>query len=123
MVAEREAREVRGGAVLNKPLKIALDFDDTYTAMPEIWDAFIGACQSAGHAVTIVTARQERVASPSYNHDIRLVCDKHGIEVVYTFGDQKSVFFDADIVIDDCPCAWPSMDLIKSMATMDGWGK
>ena len=99
--------------------KIAIDFDDTYTAMPEIWDAFIIACKAAGHSVTIVTARHGSVHHVFKNMDITEVCDRLGIEVVYCNHKQKASCFDADIVIDDCPIAWPSMDLIKSMSMFD----
>lgn len=99
--------------------KIAMDFDDTYTAMPEIWDSFISACIAAGHQVTIVTARADSDVK-SYNHDIRQVCYKHGIDVVYTHGDQKSEHFEADIWIDDNPDWIPSMELVRSMVLMDG---
>ena len=106
--------------------RIALDFDDTYTAMPEIWDTFIRACKSAGHTVTIVTARDSMKSMPEenqdiYNADINEVCKRLGIGVVYTYGRQKAEYFSADIWIDDNPDWIPRMELIKSMATMDGW--
>ena len=93
--------------------KIALDFDETYTAMPQIWDRFISDCKRHGHTVTIVTARGEWENNPSYNHDIRVVADFHGIEVVYTGGEQKSEHFKADIWIDDNPSWIPSLDMLK----------
>lgn len=38
-------------------MKIALDYDDTYTADPELWDAFINLAIERGHDVTVVTKR------------------------------------------------------------------
>lgn len=38
-------------------LTIALDFDDTYTADPELWGYFINKAQILGHTVICVTAR------------------------------------------------------------------
>ncbi len=101
---------------MSRKLSIAMDFDDTYTAMPEIWDAFIEACKSAGHKVTIVTARSEVLSMPSYNHDIRTVCDRHGISVVYTEGEQKAERFKADIWIDDFPGNIPKRSVIEYLA-------
>ena len=42
-----------------KKLKIALDFDDTYTAHTLLWDAFLQMCEQAGHEVYCVTARYD----------------------------------------------------------------
>ena len=103
---------------MSQPKKIAIDFDDTYTAMPEIWDAFIIACKAAGHSVTIVTARFENKSAPSYNYDISKVCELHGIDVVYCEGDQKSDCFEADIWIDDAVIGIPSEDQIISLARL-----
>lgn len=41
-----------------KPLTFALDFDDTFTACPELWAMFINQAKSLGHTVYIVTARR-----------------------------------------------------------------
>jgi hydroxymethylpyrimidine pyrophosphatase-like HAD family hydrolase len=38
-------------------VNIALDYDDTYTADPGLWDDFISAAHGRGHRVFIVTAR------------------------------------------------------------------
>ena len=40
-----------------KPLTIAIDFDDTYTADPELWTSFMNQAESRGHKVICVTAR------------------------------------------------------------------
>lgn len=39
-------------------MKIALDFDDTYTADPPLWDSFIADAKSRGHTVIVVTGRR-----------------------------------------------------------------
>lgn len=38
-------------------MNIALDYDDTYTADPELWNNFVADAQKRGHRVFIVTAR------------------------------------------------------------------
>jgi len=43
-------------------MNIAIDFDDTYTRDPQMWDKFIGLAQLSGHTVYCVTAR-------SHNYD------------------------------------------------------
>lgn len=40
-------------------LVIAIDYDDTYTADPELWDMFIKSAQEKGHYVFIATFRGE----------------------------------------------------------------
>lgn len=41
------------------PMRIALDYDRTYTEDPAFWDEFIRMCRARGHEVRIVTARNE----------------------------------------------------------------
>lgn len=38
-------------------MNIALDFDDTYTRDPELWDSFVRNAQDRGHEVWCVTMR------------------------------------------------------------------
>jgi hypothetical protein len=38
---------------------IALDYDGTYTADPDLWQAFIAAARSRSHQVFVVTMRHE----------------------------------------------------------------
>ena len=38
---------------------IALDYDGTYTADPELWDGFIAAARARGHQVIICTMRHD----------------------------------------------------------------
>ncbi|MEN8145255.1 MAG: hypothetical protein ABFS14_09920 [Gemmatimonadota bacterium] len=40
-------------------MRIALDFDGTYTLDPSFWDSVILLAESAGHEIVCVTARPE----------------------------------------------------------------
>lgn len=72
-------------------MKIAIDYDGTYTADPALWRLFIEQAKSAGHSVTCVTMR--------YPHEpVDMPC-----EVFYTSRKAKAVAFDADVWIDDSP--------------------
>src|SRR5690606_10590250 len=42
-------------------MRIALDYDDTYTKDPDAWDGVIDALTMAGHEVMIVTFRDESI--------------------------------------------------------------
>jgi len=77
---------------------IALDYDDTYTADPGLWDAFIAMAKARGHMVVCVTFRRPDLP---VGHDM-------GIEVFYTSGRQKAEFMlEQDLLpsiwIDDLP--------------------
>lgn len=81
---------------------IALDYDGTYTAAPELWDAFIAAAERFGHQVACVTMR-----FPS--EPVEIAC-----EVIYTGRLAKKPFMDGlgrkvGIWIDDNP-AWVLYD-------------
>lgn len=41
-------------------LRIALDYDNTWTADPPFWREFVRMCRARGHDCRIVTARDER---------------------------------------------------------------
>ena len=81
-------------------MKIALDYDKTYTADPVLWGAFIATASARGHDVKIVTMRRpdERVLDAP-------------AEVVYTSRKAKSSVYSADIWIDDSP-HWVHQDSI-----------
>lgn len=40
-------------------MTLGLDYDQTYTAAPEFWDAFIALAKEHGHKVWIVTCRRD----------------------------------------------------------------
>lgn len=72
-------------------MRIAIDYDGTYSADPELWKPFIYHAKSRGHEVTCVTMR--------YPHEpIEMPCP-----VFYTSRKAKAIAFDADIWIDDSP--------------------
>ncbi len=87
------------------PQKIALDYDQTYTTDPEMWDGFIAAARRRGHDIRIVTVRDER-----FDRTLPIIELEKSIEVIYTRGVAKRWFcerfcddFQPDIWIDDRP--------------------
>jgi hypothetical protein len=101
-------------------VRIALDYDDTYTADKELWDEFIDAAIRRGHSVTIVTFRHG--GGGMYdgvlydNLDVEDDAKRLCIPIVYTNGKQKKHCFDADIWIDDNPHLVASYREMKGMA-------
>lgn len=95
----------------NKQLSIALDYDDTYTADPKLWNGFVRTAKTLGHSVTFVTFRQE------WNKDdIGIDAKRLGIDIVFTSGRQKASCFNADIWIDDWPALIPLKNEMLEMA-------
>jgi hypothetical protein len=90
-------------------MNISLDFDDTYTRDPAMWDSFIKLAQENGHIIYCVTMRgprgMERVE----------VIDSIGKLIgadncIFTDGKAKSKFcydlgISIDVWIDDMPSA------------------
>jgi hypothetical protein len=79
-------------------MRIALDYDGTYTRCPGTWEALISAAQQNGHEVVVITARKPEQKVPE------LV----GLQVYYTSGKAKKDYVDElgvfiDIWIDDAP--------------------
>jgi hypothetical protein len=84
-------------------MRIALDYDKTYTAMPEVWDQFIGSARAAGHIVEIVTMRYNNETEAIPFHVLQKVD-----HVVYTGRKGKARHMQfierpVDIWIDDMP--------------------
>ena len=52
-------------------LLFGLDYDDTYTADPVLWDQFIALARARGHEVVCVTGRRE----PPGPHERRIPCE------------------------------------------------
>jgi hypothetical protein len=50
---------------------IALDYDGTYNAAPELWDEFISIAERRGHRVLLVTARHD---TEENREDCRVRC-------------------------------------------------
>lgn len=72
-------------------MRIALDYDGTYTRDPAMWDRFIADAVANGHLVVCVTMRHP-------HEPIQMPC-----EVVYTGRKAKAAFWPADVYIDDKP--------------------
>jgi hypothetical protein len=87
-------------------MRIALDFDGTYTADPILWNTFVSLAKERGHDVKIVTARSPyKNIFPGYddNNDVHEASALMGIEVVFCDMVQKQDVYGADIWIDDRP--------------------
>lgn len=52
-----------------RTLTFGLDYDDTFTADPDLWRQFITTAQSRGHIVVCVTARR---TPPDFSREPRL---------------------------------------------------
>lgn len=92
-------------------MKIALDYDQTFTADRDLWIPFVALAQMRGHEVAFVTFRP-----PAFgNDDIEADAKRLGIPVVYSAGRQKSHCHDADVWIDDMPELIPSADMMRGM--------
>ncbi len=81
---------------------IALDYDGTYTADPELWLDFIKRAQSRGHTVICVTMRHDHEA---LDMCLRL---QGRVEVICSARQAKQLFLKdqgiyPDIWIDDNP--------------------
>lgn len=82
-------------------MKIALDYDGTYTRDPELWKVVVRLFRQQGHDIRIVTARDVT----HDNIDDRV----DGTPIIYCNGVAKRFYchhfahFDPDIWIDDKP--------------------
>jgi uncharacterized protein YueI len=73
-------------------MKIALDYDNTFTQDPGMWMAFIYMAQRCGHEITIVTSRHPHTPVPLT-----------GLPVIYCGFTAKHNHHKADVWIDDDP--------------------
>lgn len=104
---------------LGMEMKISVDFDDTYTKDPLLWDAFIKNAMARGHTVYCVTARSTEP------YDTDEVYDSIGLLIgrdncIFTAGVSKRRFvwtkkIKIDVWIDDSPEM-----IIDGKITMDG---
>lgn len=82
---------------------IALDFDDTYTRDPQMWDMIIGVMQRHGHTVICATMRFPQEGEELHN-TIGKKC-----KIVFTSRKAKKIYLNEvigifpDIWIDDTP--------------------
>ena len=84
-------------------LKIALDYDGTFTEDPEMWLAFIGTCKARGHHIRIVTMRHPHECL-TMNQSLL----KTSIPIIFTSRKGKRAAaleqgFKVDVWIDDMP--------------------
>jgi hypothetical protein len=84
-------------------MKIALDFDATYTLDPEFWDGFISSAFDQGHYVLLATYRHPHL-------DAHPLLDKlkEKITCYFTDGKAKKPYLEergivVDVWIDDRP--------------------
>lgn len=94
-------------------MRIALDYDDTFTEDPTFWAEMVTLAKRRGHSVTFVTFRKEKHESYT-NHDIEEDAQWLGIDIVYCNLKQKATQFEADVWIDDSPHFIPSADHLKN---------
>lgn len=90
-------------------MNIALDFDDTYTADPSLWDSFIVSAIDKGHSIWVVTARRDTIANREL---IKLAMGGQFRHVTLIFANLKSKLDHCDSIglkihiwIDDSPSA------------------
>lgn len=84
-------------------MRIALDYDLTYTADPDLWDNFLRVAKRLGHDVRIVTIRDDR-----HDRTAPLVELEKRLPVMFTRGVAKRFYcthegWHPDIFIDDKP--------------------
>lgn len=86
-------------------MRIALDFDQTYTLDPDCWFDVINTFQEAGHEVVVVTVRHPYWDAHPYIDDLykQLLVD-----CIFTDGKAKKAFceergINIDVWIDDRP--------------------
>lgn len=101
-------------------MRIALDYDGTYTSDPTLWENFVAMAKQRGHEVKIITARGNTM-SFYHNLDNKEVEDaavRMGIDVVYCDGVQKQDRHGADIWIDDRPDMVLGLEQIDTLYQM-----
>ena len=92
-------------------MKIAIDYDDTYTLDPEFWDGVIASANRCGHEILFVTMRPENklINPPPEDHDGCFVdLTFKGCRVYYTNCAAKRKYMEfmgiyPDVWIDDNP--------------------
>ncbi|QGZ16389.1 hypothetical protein Hena1_02390 [Erwinia phage Hena1] len=97
--------------------KIALDFDETYTVHPDMWDSIVVLMQGSGCDVRFVTYRYENAPG---NSDIIAAAEKLGIKIIFCNYFQKAQVtalhgWIPDIWIDDMPVLIPVQAQLEGM--------
>ena len=62
---------------------LVLDFDETYTADPQLWDSFIWMAKERGHEVVCCTYRPGGSRYENFNEDVITAMQKHDIDIVF----------------------------------------
>ena len=94
-------------------MKIALDYDETYTAQPEFYRLCVFAAKHHGIDIRFVTARGNGAGWD--NDDIEADAAALDIPIIYCAGKQKAHCWDADNWWDDSPIMIPSYNDLKNM--------
>lgn len=86
-------------------MRIALDYDDTFTADKTAWIRFIQLFQDYGHQIIIVTMRD---GEADWHSDFKDLYDKYGISTIFCNGESKRdvterMGVEIDVWIDDRP--------------------
>jgi hypothetical protein len=86
-------------------MNISLDYDNTYTRDPDLWDNFITLCKQKGHKVYVVTMRYNH-PNESYEVNKALLSKVDGI--FFTARKAKRPFMfeqgiSIDVWVDDTP--------------------
>lgn len=109
-------------------MKVALDFDGTFTADPGFWFNFVRTAQSFGHQVWIVTARDEindgiawNAVMPKARPPIFAPCD-----VIFCDGRTKrkvtrELGIEIDVWIDDNPAGIILPSSFKDRESLAAW--
>lgn len=94
-------------------IKIALDYDETYTLAEDLFNEMIAYMQlnPQCYEVKFVTLRDSRWE----NSDIEAHAANLGIDIIYSNGKQKVEVYDADIWIDDHPAFIPDVSLMEGI--------
>jgi hypothetical protein len=86
-------------------MRIALDYDMTYSLDPQLWQTFGKIARAEGHDVRIVTARNDE-----FDRTAPLIAAERHFPVIYCRGIAKKWFLDhfgdgfiPDVWIDDKP--------------------
>lgn len=83
---------------------IAIDYDDTYSADPELWDHFISQAEIRGHDVVCVTCRRDTEENRKECKIPSLVWNAHYFTNLASkrwHMEQRGLF--VDVWIDDKP--------------------
>lgn len=86
-------------------MNIGLDYDDTYTRDPMIWNNFVAMSRSRGHKIYLVTWRTPEETEPIIEH---LKANLDGVHFTSRKAKEKYMYSQGiriDVWIDDNPSA------------------